>query len=39
MVETNLPVIILKDVYKSSFREISRELEIGREKIRNIYKK
>lgn len=32
-------VIILKDVYKSSFREISRELGIGREKIRNIYKK
>ena len=30
-------IILLKDVYKNSFREISRELKVGREKIRNMY--
>ena len=32
-------VILLRNEYKSSFREISRELGIGREKIRSIYTK
>lgn len=31
-------LIILKDDYKISLRQIAKELKIGREKIRNIYK-